>query len=68
MCPKCLTEGQFYCWECCSRNEGDAHFSAESKGISKNAQIALGLTALGVGIAVWKSNDILNLFNKFRGE
>ena len=39
-----------------------------SKGVSKNAQIALGLTALGVGIAVWKSNDILNLFNKFRGE
>ena len=34
MCPKCLTEGQFYCWECCSRNEGDAHFSAESESNS----------------------------------
>jgi len=73
-CPTCgedtnwatLTHGESGSWDC--HYCGTLTYDAESKGISKNAQIALGLTALGVGIAVWKSNDILNLFNKFRGE
>ena len=38
-------------------------FDAESKGVSKNAQIALGLTALGVGLALWKSDSIMNIID-----
>ena len=68
-CPTCgetdymwVNNGSWDCDQCSC-----LVYDAESK-ISNNAQIALGLTALGVGLALWKSNDILNLFNKFRGE
>ena len=69
-CPTCgetdymwVNNGSWDCDQCSC-----LVYDAESKGVSNNAQIALGLTALGVGLALWKSNDILNLFNKFRGE
>jgi ribosomal protein L37AE/L43A len=65
-CPTCgeidymwVNNGSWDCDQC-----GCLVYDAEnSKGVSKNAQIALGLTALGVGLALWKSDSIMNIID-----
>ena len=67
-----------YCGSCCDtrlaefdyRSEERVsvtnEFDAESNEVSKNAQIAIGLTALGVGLALWKSDSIMNIIDKIK--
>ena len=72
-CPTCgeyenwaeLTHGDSGSWDCvyCGTLTYDAE---HSKGVSKNAQIALGLTALGVGLALWKSDSIMNIIDTIK--
>jgi len=45
-----------------SSNCSKENMGAESQGLSKPARTAIGLTALGVGIALWKSEWINKLF------
>ena len=49
-----------------SHQNDEKNYDAESKGFSKNAQIALGLTALGVGLALWKSDSIMNIIDTMK--
>ena len=67
-----------YCGSCCDTRLADFdyrseervsvnnEFDAESNEVSKNAQIAIGLTALGVGLALWKSDSIMNIIDKIK--
>ena len=67
-----------YCGSCCDtrlaefdyrseeRVSVNNEFDAESNEVSKNAQIAIGLTALGVGLALWKSDSIMNIIDKIK--
>jgi len=41
------------------------NFSAEG-GLSKNAQYAIGLAALGVGIALWNGDWVSKMFDRFK--
>ena len=43
----------------------NADFSAEG-GLSKNAQYAIGLAALGVGIALWNGDWVSKMFDRFK--
>ena len=45
-------------------NGDEVIYDAESTGLSKPARTAIGLTALGVGIALWKSEWINKLFDR----
>jgi hypothetical protein len=39
---------------------------AETTGLSKNAQYAIGLAALGVGIALWNGDWVSKMFDRFK--
>ena len=43
----------------------NSNFSAEG-GLSKNAQYAIGLAALGVGIALWNGDWVSKMFDRFK--
>jgi len=39
---------------------------ADTAGLSKNAQYAIGLAALGVGIALWNGDWVSKMFDRFK--
>lgn len=39
---------------------------AESEGMSRNAKMALGFTAIGLGIAAWKGKELVSLFDNLK--
>ena len=49
-----------------SYTQQEEEFGAESTGLSKNAKMALGLAAVGVGIAAWNANGLMSWFDKLK--
>ena len=49
-------------WDC--RYCGTLTYDAESQGLSKSARTVIGLTSLGIGMALWKSEWINKLFDR----
>jgi hypothetical protein len=47
----------FYCNECNIK---------EAEGMSRNAKMALGFTAIGLGIAAWKGKELVSLFDSLK--
>jgi hypothetical protein len=74
LCPKCNNTWNIdahwdddwgYCPNCAVKLiDIETVKEAESNGLSKPAQTAIGLTALGVGLALWKSEWINKLFER----
>jgi len=52
-----------YCNEC---HEQELEESYESENLSRNAKMALGFTAIGLGIAFWKGKDLMTLWDSVK--
>ena len=69
VCESCGDkDGEYYggdeylCRDCVS----EPLYDAETTGLSKNAQYAIGLAALGVGIALWNGDWVSKMFDRFK--
>lgn len=64
ICPSCDSE-----WEYDSDYDAYVKKSSEgyqSEGMSRNAKMALGFTAIGLGIAAWKGKELVSLFDSLK--
>ena len=46
--------------------ENNSTYESQSEGMSRNAKMALGFTAIGLGIAAWKGKELVSLFDNLK--
>jgi len=61
VCDSCRDDS--YCNEC---HEQELEESYDSESLSRNAKMALGFTAIGLGIAFWKGKDLMTLWDSVK--